>query len=75
VQVTHSTMGALAVLLACGRLLELRLGPPRGLAAGVGSTIALLLIALVLLFYREANVVVPEGADAASPLASAGAPP
>lgn len=70
VQVTHSTMGALAVLLACGRLLELRLASPLGRAAGVGSTIALLLIALVLLFYREANVVIPHEAVVAAPAAA-----
>jgi putative copper resistance protein D len=65
VQITHSTMGALAVLLACGRLLELRLTPPLGRVAGIGSTLAMLLIALVLLFYREANVVIPREAEAA----------
>ena len=64
VQVTHTTMGALAVLLGCGRLLELRLASPAGRAAGVASSVAMLLIALVLVFYREANVVVP---DAPSP--------
>jgi putative copper resistance protein D len=65
VQITHSTMGALAVLLACGRLLELRLTQPLARVAGVGSTLAMLLIALVLLFYREANVVIPREAEAA----------
>jgi putative copper resistance protein D len=59
VQVTHTTMGALAVVMACGRWLELRLGPPLGRAGGAASTVAMLLIALVLVFYREANVVVP----------------
>jgi putative copper resistance protein D len=57
VQVTHTVMGALAVLMACARLLELRLAPPAGRAAGAASTLAMLLIALVLVFYREANVV------------------
>ena len=65
IQVTHSTMGALAVLLACGRLLELRLAQPLARVAGVGSTVAMLLIALVLIFYREANVVIPREAEAA----------
>ena len=65
VQVTHSTMGALAVLLACGRLLELRLAGPLGRVAGVGSTVAMLLIAFVLIFYREANIVIPREAEAA----------
>jgi putative copper resistance protein D len=67
IQVTHSTMGALAVLLACGRLLELRLDSPLGRLAGMGSSIAMLLIALVLLFYREANVVIPPDAVALAP--------
>jgi putative copper resistance protein D len=58
VQVTHTAMGALAVIMACGRWLELRLGPPLGRAGGAASTVAMLLIALVLIFYREANVVV-----------------
>ena len=65
IQVTHSTMGALAVLLACGRLLELRLAQPLARVAGVGSTVAMLLIALVLIFYREANVVIPREVEAA----------
>lgn len=64
IQVTHSTMGALAVLLACGRLLELRLAGPSSRVAGVGSTLAMLLIALILIFYREANVVIPKEAEA-----------
>src|SRR5262245_39928245 len=65
-QVTHTTMGALAVLLGCGRLLELRLASPAGRIAGVASSVAMLLIALVLVFYREANVIVPDdGAVAA----------
>ncbi len=59
VQVTHTVMGALAVVLACGRLLELRLAGPLGRSAGVVSSLAMLLIALVLVFYREANVIVP----------------
>jgi hypothetical protein len=52
-------MGALAVLLACGRWLELRSGPTAGRVAGAGASVAMLLIALVLIFYREANVQVP----------------
>lgn len=58
VQVTHTVMGALAVLMACGRWLELRVGPPLGRAGGAASAVAMLLLALVLVFYREANVVV-----------------
>lgn len=59
VQVTHVAMGTLAVLLACGRWLELRLEPPASAAAGTAASVAMLLVALVLLFYREANVAVP----------------
>jgi putative copper resistance protein D len=61
VQVTHTTMGALAVVMACGRWLELRLASPAGRLGGAASTVAMLLIALVLVFYREANVVLPPG--------------
>jgi putative copper resistance protein D len=59
IQVTHTVMGALAVLMACGRWLELRVGPPLGPVGGAASTVAMLLLALVLVFYREANVIVP----------------
>lgn len=58
IQVTHTTMGALAALMAGARLLELRLTAPASRVAGAAANIALLLIALVLVFYREANVVV-----------------
>ncbi len=61
IQVTHTAMGALAVLMACARLLELRLPPPGRQVAQAASTVAMLLIALVLVFYREANVVLPPG--------------
>ncbi|HWP65008.1 MAG TPA: CopD family protein, partial [Candidatus Limnocylindria bacterium] len=60
IQVTHTTMGALAVLMACARLLELRLPPPGSRAAGAVSNLAMLLIALILVFYQEANVELPE---------------
>jgi putative copper resistance protein D len=59
VQVTHVAMGALAVLLACGRWLELRSPPPAARLARVGAGVAMLCIALVLIFYREANVQLP----------------
>ena len=58
-QVTHTTMGALAVLLVAARWLELRLGPPANRLAGAAASGAMLMIALVLVFYREANVVIP----------------
>jgi putative copper resistance protein D len=59
VQVTHTTMGALAALLVAGRWLELRLAPPVARLAGVAATVAMLMIALVLVFYREANLLIP----------------
>jgi putative copper resistance protein D len=59
IQVTHTTMGGLAVLMACSRLLELRLPAPGNRVAGAVSNLAMLLIALVLVFYQEANVVLP----------------
>jgi putative copper resistance protein D len=66
VRVTHTTMGALAVLMGCARLLEMRLPAPAGRIAGTASTVAMALIALVLVFYREANVVIPPDVAAAS---------
>ena len=57
VDVTHSTMGGLAALLAAARWLELRLSPPGSRWAGAAVSAALLAIALILVFYREANVV------------------
>jgi putative copper resistance protein D len=59
VQITHSTMGALAGLVAVGRWLELRLPPGRGALAGMLASLGMLAIALILVFYREANVVIP----------------
>jgi copper resistance protein D len=59
VQVTHSTMGGLAAVLAAARWLELRLAPPAARWAGAASSLAMLAIALVLVFYREANLVFP----------------
>jgi len=61
IQVTHTAMGVLAVLVAVGRWLELRTASRLGRAGGAASAMALLALALVLLFYREANVVVPNG--------------
>ncbi|PWU23716.1 MAG: hypothetical protein C5B48_08090 [Candidatus Rokuibacteriota bacterium] len=60
VQVTHSAIGTLAGLVAAGRWLELRLPPPGGQVAGAIAGSAMVAIALVLVFYREANVVIPE---------------
>ncbi len=61
VQVTHTTMGALAALLVAARWLELRLSPPAARVAGVAASAAMLMIALILLFYREANLVISPG--------------
>lgn len=53
-QVPHAAMGALAVLVACGRWVELRLrASAAGRLAGIVSLVAMLLIGLILLFYRE----------------------
>lgn len=59
IQVTHTAMGALALLLAGTRWLELRLALPSSRLAGLASYGAMLLIALVLVFYQEANVELP----------------
>jgi putative copper resistance protein D len=56
IQITHNVIGMLAVVMACGRWLELRLPPPAGRLAGAVSVLALLLIGLILLFYRETTL-------------------
>src|SRR5262249_52089939 len=58
-QVTHTAMGALAVLLVAARWLELRLAPPAARLAGAAASAAMLAIALILVFYREANLAIP----------------
>ena len=60
VQVTHVAMGVLALMLAAARLLELRVAGPLGRLGGTIAGTAMLLIAFVLMFYREANVVVSD---------------
>ena len=52
-QVSHTAMGVLAVLVACGRWLELQLAQRAGRVAGLASHVAMLLIGVVLIFYRE----------------------
>ena len=52
-QVSHTAMGVFAVLMGCGRWLEIRIEGPAGRMAGLGAQVALALIALVLVFYRE----------------------
>ncbi|HXJ80364.1 MAG TPA: CopD family protein [Candidatus Methylomirabilis sp.] len=59
VQVTHSTMGAFAGLMVVARWLELRMVAPSRRLAGAAASAAMLVIALILLFYREANIVLP----------------
>jgi putative copper resistance protein D len=61
IQVTHTTMGALGALLVAARWLELRLAAPANRLAGAAAALAMVLVGLVLLFYREANVVIPPG--------------
>jgi len=60
VQVTHSAIGVLAGLMAAARWLELRLDPAKGRVAGAVAAGAIVAIALVLVFYREANVAIPD---------------
>jgi len=45
--------------MVAARWLELRLHPPAREVAGAAASAAMLAIALILLFYREANVVIP----------------
>ncbi|HTO48532.1 MAG TPA: hypothetical protein VML91_12915, partial [Burkholderiales bacterium] len=57
IQSTHLVMGLLAVVMATGRWLELRLGhagaTTQSRAAGLVAVGAMLMIGAVLLFYRE----------------------
>ncbi|MEQ1635357.1 MAG: CopD family protein [Methylococcales bacterium] len=53
IQVGHTLMGVLALILACGRWLELNLDRPGKDIAGFVSVAALFQIGLILMFYRE----------------------
>lgn len=64
IQSTHTTMGLLAVIMASGRWLELRLAPAEGPAEGEGASpeggvagfiaiFAMFLIGNLMMFYRE----------------------
>ncbi|SJM89420.1 Copper resistance D domain protein [Crenothrix polyspora] len=53
IQVGHTTMGIFALILACGRWLELKLDSPGKEIAGFISVAALFQIGLTLIFYRE----------------------
>jgi copper resistance protein D len=59
VQVTHTAMGVLGALMVTAQWLEARLAPPGARLASGAAALAMLLVAFVLLFYREANIVVP----------------
>lgn len=53
IQVGHTSMGVFALVLACGRWLELKLGEPFKSIAGFISVAALFQIGIILMFYRE----------------------
>lgn len=53
IQVGHTTMGVFALILACGRWLELKLDSPGKEIAGFVSVASLFIIGLILMFYRE----------------------
>jgi putative copper resistance protein D len=53
IQVGHTAMGVFALVLACGRWLELKLGGPGKEIAGFISVAALFQMGLILMFYRE----------------------
>jgi putative copper resistance protein D len=57
IQSTHVAMGALGVLLGCGRWLEIRLPAPYDRMAGVLSISAMMLVGVILLFYIKPNLV------------------
>lgn len=53
IQVGHTAMGVFALILACGRWLELKLPSPGREIAGFISVAALFQMGLILMFYRE----------------------
>lgn len=53
IQVGHTAMGVFALILACGRWLELKLDRPGREIAGFISVAALFQMGLILMFYRE----------------------
>jgi putative copper resistance protein D len=53
IQVGHTLMGIFALILACGRWLELKLDSPGKKIAGFISVFALFQIGVILMFYRE----------------------
>ena len=57
IQSTHVAMGVLAILLGCGRWLEIRLPAPYDRMAGVISISAMMLVGVILLFYIQPNPI------------------
>ena len=53
IQVGHTTMGVFALILACGRWLELKLDGKKRALAGFISVAALFQIGIILMSYRE----------------------
>ena len=53
IQVGHTSMGIFALILSCGRWLELKLDKPGKDIAGFISVAALFVIGIILMFYRE----------------------
>ncbi len=53
IQVGHTLMGVFALILSCGRWLELKLDAPGKSIAGFISVFALFQIGVILMFYRE----------------------
>ena len=54
ITVSHAPVAILAIVIGCGRWLELRLAPSRpGRWAGFASLVALLVFGLMMAFYRE----------------------
>ena len=53
IQIGHTLMGALSIIIACGRWLELRLDGRAARIAGLISVSGIFFIGLILMFYRE----------------------
>ena len=54
IEVTHAPLGILGMLVGWGRWLELRLPPGEGNIPGRIWAVCLMLVGLLLIFYREA---------------------
>src|SRR5262245_43977120 len=52
-EITHAPLGLLAIVIGCGRWLEVRLEPTGGRLPGWLSAAGLVLVGVLLLFYRE----------------------